>query len=57
MGFAPTPCPTTPTLEDHFYPNAQNIAAAANDLVKGSAQGWIPELKEELKSVEFKGPL
>ena len=56
MGFAPTPCPTTPTLEDHFYPNAQMIAAAANDLVKGSAQAWYPEEKDDLKAVEFKGP-
>lgn len=56
MGFAPTPCPTTPTLEDHFYPNAQGIASTAYDLVKNSPQGWIPELKEELKEVEFKGP-
>lgn len=56
MGFAPTPCPTTPTLEDHFYPNAQMIAAAANDLVRGSAQGWYPEEKADLKAVEFKGP-
>jgi len=56
MGFAPTPCPTTPTLEDHFYPDALRIASAANDLVKGVAQGWTPEPKPELKSVEFKGP-
>ena len=56
MGFAATPCPTTPTLEDHFYPNAQMIAATANDLVKGSAQGWYPEEKADLKAVEFKGP-
>lgn len=56
LGFAPTPCPTTPTLEDHFYPNAQKIAAVANDLIKGSAQGWLPEERQDLKQVEFKGP-
>ena len=56
MGFAPTPCPTTPTLEDHFYPTAQSIASAANDMVAGSPQNWIPEPKPELKSVVFKGP-
>lgn len=56
MGFAPTPCPTTPSLEDHFYPDSLRIASAANDLVKGSPQGWVPTPKPELKSVEFKGP-
>jgi pyruvate/2-oxoglutarate/acetoin dehydrogenase E1 component len=56
MGFAPTPCPTTPTLEDHFYPTGQTIAATAYDLVHGVSCGWMPELKAELKEVEFKGP-
>ena len=56
LGFAPTPCPTTPSLEDHFYPTGQSIAAAANDLVNGHAQNWYPTAKDELKSVEFKGP-
>ena len=35
MGFAPVTCPTTPALEDLFYPNARTIAAAARDLVEG----------------------
>ena len=43
MGFAPVTCPTTPPLEDRFYPDAREIAAAANDLVRGSPQGWLPE--------------
>src|SRR5262249_10251693 len=43
LGFAPVPCPTTPPLEDLFYPNARTIAAAANDLVAGRATGWLPE--------------
>lgn len=56
MGFAPGTCPTTPTLEESFYPNARTIAAAAFDLVKGAAQGWIPRERPDLKSIEFKGP-
>lgn len=56
MGFAPTPCPTTPSLEKFFYPSAESIAAGANDLVKGSKQGWLPEERSDLKQVEFKGP-
>jgi pyruvate/2-oxoglutarate/acetoin dehydrogenase E1 component len=56
MAFAPTPCPTTPSLEKLFYPNARTIAAAAYDLVKGSPQGWLPEERAEFNDVEFKGP-
>ena len=56
MGFAPTPCPTTPSLEKLFYPSARTIAAAAYDLVKGSPQGWLPEERAEFNDVEFKGP-
>jgi len=56
MGFAPTPCPTTPSLEKLFYPNARTIAAAAYDLVKGAPQGWLPEERAEFNDVEFKGP-
>jgi pyruvate/2-oxoglutarate/acetoin dehydrogenase E1 component len=56
MGFAPTPCPTTPSLERLFYPNARTIAAAAYDLVKGSPQAWLPEERAEFNDVEFKGP-
>ena len=56
MAFAPTPCPTTPSLEKLFYPNARTVAAAAYDLVKGSPQGWLPEERAEFNDVEFKGP-
>ena len=56
MGFAPVPCPTTPSLEELFYPNARTIAAAALDLVKGAPQGWLPAERADLKSIEFKGP-
>ena len=43
LGFAPVTCPTTPGLEDLFYPNARTIAAAACDLVEGRETGWLPE--------------
>jgi pyruvate/2-oxoglutarate/acetoin dehydrogenase E1 component len=56
LGFAPTTCPTTPALEDLFYPNARTIAGAARDLVEGAATGWVPEERPELRSIEFKGP-
>jgi pyruvate/2-oxoglutarate/acetoin dehydrogenase E1 component len=56
MGFAQVPCPTTPSLEEVFYPNARTIAAAAYDLVKGAPQSWVPAERLELRSIEFKGP-
>jgi acetoin:2,6-dichlorophenolindophenol oxidoreductase subunit beta len=56
MGFAPTTCPTTPTLEELFYPNARTVAARARDMVEGKSTGWLPEERPELASIEFKGP-
>jgi pyruvate/2-oxoglutarate/acetoin dehydrogenase E1 component len=56
MGFAPTTCPTTPALEELFYPNARTIAAAARDLVEGTKTGWLPAERPDLQSIEFKGP-
>ena len=56
MGFAPTTCPTSPVLEDLYYPNARIIAAAARDLVEGTETGWIPEESPGLNSIAFKGP-
>lgn len=56
MGFAPTPCPPTPVLENLFYPNGQTIASAAYDLVKGKAMKWMPDERADLKEIEFKGP-
>ncbi len=56
MGFAPVTCPTTPSLEDHFYPNARTIAVTANEMVRGKSDGWSPDQKVEIETVEFKGP-
>lgn len=56
MGFAPVTCPTTPVLEELFYPDARTIAAAARDLVEERQIGWLPEPRADLKQIEFKGP-
>jgi pyruvate/2-oxoglutarate/acetoin dehydrogenase E1 component len=56
LGFAPSPCPTSPVLEECFYPSARSIAAAAYDLTTGSANGWLPQERADLKEIEFKGP-
>jgi pyruvate/2-oxoglutarate/acetoin dehydrogenase E1 component len=56
MGFAPVTCPTTPHLEDAYYPNARTIAAAAYTMVRESGPSWMPEERKDLQSIEFKGP-
>jgi pyruvate/2-oxoglutarate/acetoin dehydrogenase E1 component len=56
LGFAPVTCPTTPALEELFYPNARTIAAAARDLVEGTTTAWVPEENPALRGLEFKGP-
>ena len=56
MGFAPTTCPTTPSLEDLYYPNARTIAARARDLVEGKAMGWVPVEDRSLNTLVFRGP-
>lgn len=56
MGFAPVTCPTTPSLEAHFYPNPRSIAAAVHKLVAGDKAAWYPEERREFQTFEFKGP-
>ena len=56
LGFAPLTCPTTPPLEERFYPNARTIAAAVRDMVEGTSTGWLPEERLDLRDIEFKGP-
>jgi acetoin:2,6-dichlorophenolindophenol oxidoreductase subunit beta len=56
MGFAPTTCPTTPALEELFYPNARTIASAVRNLVEERECGWLPTERPELQSIAFKGP-
>ncbi len=56
MGFAPVTCPTTPSLEDLFYPNARTIASAAHAMVRGREPEWMPRERPDLKAVAFKGP-
>lgn len=56
MGFAFTPCPTTPTLEDPFYPNAKKIASKAYEMVSSARKSWFPSAELHMEEVEFKGP-
>lgn len=56
LGFAPTTCPPTPSLEEHFYPNGRSIAAAVFDLVSGAPKKWMPDERADLAEIEFRGP-
>jgi pyruvate/2-oxoglutarate/acetoin dehydrogenase E1 component len=56
MGFAHSTCPTTPSLEEHFYPNAQTIAERAYQMIAGKSLNWDGKKKLPIEEVEFKGP-
>jgi len=56
LGFAPVTCPPTPPLEDRYYPNAQTIAAAAYELVRGPGARWEPEAPRPSAEAPFRGP-
>lgn len=58
MGFAQTTCPTSPWLENAFYPNPATIAATAHAMVRPDAADWTPD-PERAKlayQTEFRGP-
>ena len=57
MGFAPTTCPTTPVLEDGFYPNPVTIAQRAYRMLRKS-DDWQPDPAHAKMAhqVEFQGP-
>ena len=58
MGFAPTTCPSTPALEQAFYPNPVTIAARAYQLVKPDAAPWTPDPEHATLAYQkrFRGP-
>lgn len=56
MGFAPVPCPTTPSLEKLFYPDAKTIALNAYQMLFSGKRAWQPCTELHLEEVEFKGP-
>ena len=55
LGFADTPCPTTPSLEKAFYPSPGKIAIQANILCDGD-KNWNPPEVEQSEIQSFKGP-
>ena len=55
MGFAQTTCPTTPSLEKEFYPNAYKIAEEAFKMLEIKEE-FKPKEELEIEEIEFKGP-
>src|SRR3972149_8956583 len=56
MGFAFVPCPTTPDLEQKFYPDAKKIAKKVFEMFYPNKVTWHPSTKLRIEEVEFKGP-
>jgi pyruvate/2-oxoglutarate/acetoin dehydrogenase E1 component len=58
MGYAPTTCPTTPVLEDVFYPDPAKIAKVVYEMVRPDALAWAPDpVRAKLAyQVKFRGP-
>lgn len=57
LGYAPSPCPTTPWLEKEFYPNAHTIASAAGHMLRPSRAPWVFVEAEKLEhEAAFQGP-
>jgi acetoin:2,6-dichlorophenolindophenol oxidoreductase subunit beta len=58
MGYARTTCPTTPVLEQAFYPDPAKIALEVHAMVRPEAAAWLPD-PERAKlayQVKFRGP-
>ena len=58
MGFEQTSCPTSPWLEDAFYPNPGSIATRAHSMVRSEAAAWTPDPERAALAyqMEFRGP-
>ena len=55
IGYLFTPCPTTTTLEESFYPSPEKIAKISYEMVT-KKKDWKPK-KIKIKEIEeFKGP-
>jgi len=58
MGFAPVTCPTSPTIEDKFYPNPATIASKVYSMLNPTKQPWKPDPEKAKLAYQsqFKGP-
>jgi pyruvate/2-oxoglutarate/acetoin dehydrogenase E1 component len=57
LGFAPTTCPPSPTLEHKFYPNPATIAVRIHEMVRPGV-AWEPDrMRAKLAyQTQFRGP-
>jgi pyruvate dehydrogenase E1 component beta subunit len=57
MGFAPTTCPPSPTLEHEFYPNPATIASRIYQMVR-PGHDWKPDPERARLTyqMQFRGP-
>lgn len=56
MGFAPTTCPTTKSLEDLFYPNSKTISNKVCEMLGEKKIDWAKKDVKNEELEEFKGP-
>ena len=56
FGFEQCPCPTTPSLENEFYPNYKSISSLANSLINPDELNWQPGVVSVDDDFYFKGP-
>jgi len=58
MGFAPTTCPTTPTLEHAFYPNPMTISSKIHEMIRPDKPAWAPDAAQAKLAyqMQFRGP-
>jgi pyruvate/2-oxoglutarate/acetoin dehydrogenase E1 component len=55
LGYANTPCPTTRSLEDIYYPSSHSIALESYNIM-GGKDSWMPEEQVSREIEEFRGP-
>jgi pyruvate dehydrogenase E1 component beta subunit len=58
MGFAFSPCPPSPPLEQAFYPDPSKIAAKVHAMVRPFDRAWAPDPEKTILSheLQFRGP-
>lgn len=58
MGFAFSPCPPSPPLEQAFYPDPSKIAAKVHAMVRPQDGVWTPDPEKTILSheLQFRGP-
>jgi pyruvate dehydrogenase E1 component beta subunit len=58
MGFAPTTCPPSPSLEERFYPSPSTIATTVHGMVRPGAPAFVPDPGQAKLAyqLQFRGP-